>query len=193
MSGGGEEVGGYFTVAQHFITKKGYCQSYGIGNERGWTWYIGMSCVVWCMRVCVRARMLLWIGTDLLKKWTSPNIEDILIAGRTLWKHTKTIVSSSFILRILPKASAAPPGWVRASEPCQHKKPRTSRRPKPKIWAAWSSFESPRPTTKRPHWRWCGSDKRGREIFSDFDSEQIPHKEKGCKVFWRVVALSHPE
>lgn len=30
---GGEEVGGYLTAAQHFATKKGYRQSYGIDRN----------------------------------------------------------------------------------------------------------------------------------------------------------------
>lgn len=114
MSGGGKKWVGILLWLNISPKKKDIANhmaliEMGPSKWRGWTWYIGMSCV-WHVRVCGRACMFLRIGTDLLKKWTNPNIKDILIAGRTLWKHTKTIVSSSFILRILPKASAAPPG-----------------------------------------------------------------------------------
>lgn len=154
----------------------------GPSKWKGWTWYIGMSCV-WRVRVCVRECMFMWIGTDLLKKWTNPNIKDILIAGRTLWKHTKNhcfiiiyIAHTSKSICCTSGVSLGPPNHAstKSQEPAKGQNPKFGPR---------EALLSLQGLPRDPHRRGCPSD-RG-DVKSSVISIQnkFPTKKRDAKCF----------
>ena len=140
----------------------------GPSKWRGWTWYIGMSCV-WRVRVCVRACMFMWIGTGLLKKWTNPNINENI--RKPLFHHH---LYCAYFQKHLPhlRGEFGPPNHAstKSQEPAEGQNPKFGPRE-----AVLSLQGLPR----NAHWRGCPSVKSS--VISI--QNKFPTKKRDAKCF----------